>query len=169
VSESHTPGDTRWLCGRLRVAWLVLLVSVGAGRPAVAADPTPRPTVRVRYQPPVRGPIIDTWRPPATPYGAGNVGIDFDASPGDPVFAAANGVVTFAGRVGTSVFVVIAHDDGVRTTIGFVRSALVPAGALVTRGALMAVAAGPVHFGARRGATYFDPRTLFATQVWLVG
>jgi murein DD-endopeptidase MepM/ murein hydrolase activator NlpD len=139
---------------------------VGAGWPASPA----RAVVaqRVVYRPPVPGPIIDNWRPPEHPYGAGNLGIDFYARAGDPVFAAANGVVTFAGRVGRSLFVVILHADGLRTTLGFVQSILVPRGAQVTRGAVVAIAGGPVHFGVRQGSTYLDPRILFSVKVWLV-
>ncbi len=130
--------------------------------PAVAQN------VRVIYQPPVAGPIVDDWRPPDNPYGAGNRGVDFFAVPGQPVFAAADGVVTFAGQVGGSLFVVMAHADGLRTTIGFVGSITVRVGAVLNRGAKVAVAKGPVHFGVRSGNVYLDPRTLFARRVWLV-
>jgi len=146
----------------LALAVVLGIASVGAN-PLRAAEST-----TVAYQPPVPGPIVDDWRPPEHPYGAGNLGIDLYARAGDPVVAAANGVVTFSGRVGSSFFVVIAHADGLRTTVGFVGQVLLKAGARVTRGAVIAVAAGPVHFGVRRGATYLDPRTLFSRKVWLV-
>lgn len=146
----------------LALAVVLVAASVGASALRAAESTT------VTYQPPVPGPIVDNWRPPEHPYGAGNLGIDLFARVGDPVLAAANGVVTFSGRVGLSFFVVIAHADGLRTTVGFVGQVLLKAGARVTRGAVIAVAAGPVHFGVRRGATYLDPRTLFSTKVWLV-
>src|SRR5688500_89657 len=38
---------------------------------------------RVTYQPPVDAPVADRFRPPATPYGAGNRGVDYDTSTGD--------------------------------------------------------------------------------------
>jgi murein DD-endopeptidase MepM/ murein hydrolase activator NlpD len=144
---------------------LLLWVTAGwVGAPKISAAEA----ARVIYAPPVPGPIVDNWRPPEHPYGAGNVGIDFFANPGDPVRAPANGVVTFAGPVGRSLFVVILHADGLRTTCGFLQEVLVPKGAHVTRGALIGIAAGPVHFGVRRGSTYIDPRTLFGKKVWLV-
>jgi murein DD-endopeptidase MepM/ murein hydrolase activator NlpD len=137
----------------------------------VLATPTPAAAQngRVVYQPPVAGPIVDDWRPPDNPYGAGNRGIDFFAVPGQPVFAAADGVVTFAGQVGGSLFVVMTHADGLRTTIGFVGSVTVRVGAVRSRGAKVAIAKGPVHFGVRSGNVYLDPRALFARRVWLVG
>ena len=174
------PADRR-TCAILTLvaAWFVAgTVLFAPGVPAKTLQPqwhsqTPRarPTssVRVVYQPPVGGPIIDDWRPPENPYGAGNRGIDFYAVPGQSVFAAADGVVTFAGQVGGSLFVVMAHADGLRTTIGFVGSVTVRVGAVVQRGTKVAVAKGPVHFGVRDANTYLDPRLLFARRVWLVG
>ena len=90
------------------------------------------------------------------------------ALPGEAVFAAADGTVTFAGQVGGSLFVVMLHADGLRTTIGFVGAVTVRVGAVLHRGTKVAVAKGPIHFGVRKGYTYLDPRTLFARRVWLV-
>lgn len=145
---------------------LGLVVGFGCG--AMVPRPAHGQTTNVVYQPPVPGRIVDDWRPPDRPYGAGNLGIDLFARPGEPVFAAADGVVTFAGNVGNALFVVIAHADGLRTTIGFVQGVFVSVGARVKRGDMVAVAGGPVHFGVRRGSVYLDPRTLFARRVWLV-
>jgi murein DD-endopeptidase MepM/ murein hydrolase activator NlpD len=142
---------------------VVVLTWVVAEAPPVEAQ-----NGRVVYQPPVAGPIIDDWRPPENPFGAGNRGVDFFAVPGQPVFAAADGVVTFAGQVGGSLFLVMSHADGLRTTIGFVGSITVRVGAVLNRGAKVAIAKGPVHFGVRNGNAYLDPRTLFARRVWLV-
>ena len=55
--------------------------------PSAGAEP-PAP---VTYSPPVDAPVVDGFRPPATPYGAGNRGIDYATVPGTPVRAAADG------------------------------------------------------------------------------
>src|SRR3954468_14948134 len=81
---------------------------------AAAADPT--------YIPPVDGPIVDPFRPPSTPYGPGNRGVDFAPEPGSAVRAAADGRVVFAGQVGGSLHVVVLHPDGLRTSYSFLRS-----------------------------------------------
>ncbi len=159
----HRPPSTRRV-GRMSVlaASIAALMSFASVSGAVADSG------RVVYQLPVSGRIVDDWRPPENPYGAGNRGIDLLAVPGETVFAAADGTVTFAGQVGGSLFVVMIHADGLRTTIGFVGSVLVRVGAVLPRGAKVAVAKGPIHFGVRKGDTYLDPRTLFTRRVWLV-
>ena len=156
-----------------RTAAATLVVALGLTGVVASSWVQPQPasaqSARVEYQLPVAGAIVDDWRPPENPYGAGNRGIDLYAVPGQPVFAPADGVVTFAGQVGGSLFVVMTHADGLRTTIGFVGSITVRAGAVLPRGAKVAIAKGPIHFGVRSGNVYVDPRTLFARRVWLVG
>src|SRR4051812_40275043 len=71
------------------------------------------------YLPPVDRPVVDPFRPPPTPYAAGNRGVDYATEPGEPVRAAAEGEVTFAGRVGLGLHVVVLHPDGVRTSYSF--------------------------------------------------
>ena len=166
--------DFRAPCHRapIRTAALVVLALVvwsGFSPPGSAGDgQAVGGEAVVVYQPPVAGPIVDDWRPPDHPFGAGNRGVDYFARPGERVFAAADGVVSFAGKVGSSLFVVVAHADGRRTTVGFVAVVLVKQGDRVTRGTTLALAAGPVHFGVRRGAVYEDPRQLFLRSVRLV-
>lgn len=124
----------------------------------------------VRYRAPVVAPIIDGYRPPLNPYGAGNRGIDFGTRFGSPVAAAADGVVTFAGQVGGSLFVVVQHADGVRTTLGYLQSILVTHGTIVRAGQRVGVSGGSLHFGARFGDLYIDPTLLLPTEqpgVWL--
>ncbi len=124
----------------------------------------------VHYRAPVTGPIIDGYRPPANPYAAGNRGIDFGTRFGSSVAAAADGVVTFAGQVGGSLFVVVQHADGVRTTLGYLQAVLVTRGATVRAGQRVGLAGASVHFGARFGDIYIDPTLLLPTEqpgVWL--
>jgi murein DD-endopeptidase MepM/ murein hydrolase activator NlpD len=120
--------------------------------PAAAAN-----TARVRYRPPVAAPVVDPWRPPSTPYGPGNRGVDYGTAPGDPVVAPADGVVTFAGAVASTRYVVIVHADGIRTTLGGLATIAVRSGEPVVAGQVVGTAGGPLHFGARRAGRYIDP------------
>jgi murein DD-endopeptidase MepM/ murein hydrolase activator NlpD len=118
---------------------------------------------RLQLVPPVPGGIVDNWRPPSSPYGPGNRGVDLRASVGEPVRSVGNGVVTFAGQVGGRLFVVI-DIAGVKITLGFLKSILVKTGQSVRARDVVAYANGPVHVGVRQGATYIDPRPSFATK-----
>ena len=118
---------------------------------------------RLQLVPPVPGGIVDNWRPPSSPYGPGNRGVDLRATVGEPVVSVGSGVVTFAGQVGGRLFVVI-DVAGVKITLGFLRSILVKTGQSVRARELVAYANGPVHVGARQGTTYIDPRPLFSTK-----
>lgn len=109
------------------------------------------------YVAPVRAPIVDFFRAPDQPYGPGNRGIDYATETGTPVRASASGVVTFAGAVGAVLFVVIAHDDGLRTTYGHLQSLTVVVGQRVETGDVVGEARDRLHFGIRRGDTYLDP------------
>lgn len=123
----------------------------------VAADPSPG---TVAYRPPVPGPVIDPYRPPTTPYGPGNRGIDYATRPGETVGAAADGEVTFAGAVGGALHVVVLHADGIRTSLSFLAAVLVRRGQSVTAGQAVGLAGASLHFGARRGEAYLDPASL---------
>jgi murein DD-endopeptidase MepM/ murein hydrolase activator NlpD len=147
----------------------VLFAAVCALHPssALAADPPP-----VSYIPPVDAPIIDPFRPPATPYGPGNRGLEYGTTPGMPVVASADGVVVFAGPVAGSLFVTILHADGLRTTYSYLASIAVHKGDVVEQGDLVGLTGlRPFFFSVRDGDTYLDPELLFAASplhVWLV-
>jgi len=128
--------------------------------PADAAQSAGGP-VAVRYRPPVDSPVVDPFRPPATPYGAGNRGIDYATVPGTPVGAAASGQVVFAGRVGTGLHVVVLHGDGLRTSSSFLASVAVRRGQMVTAGETLGTTGASLHFGVRAGHAYLDPMLLF--------
>jgi murein DD-endopeptidase MepM/ murein hydrolase activator NlpD len=138
------------------VATLALVAAPAIALPASAAD-----TPHVSYKPPVDGPIVDPFRPPPAPWDAGNRGIDYAPGPGTPVRAAADGEVVFAGQVGGQLHVVVLHADGIRTSYSFLRSIAVHRGDRVTQGQVVGTAGDDLHFGARVGDTYIDPRTLF--------
>lgn len=115
----------------------------------------------VDYSPPVDAVVVDPFRAPAGPYGAGNRGLDYQASPGQEVRAAGDGEVVFVGPIAGSTHVVVLHGDGIRTSYSFLASASVTRGQKVARGQVLGRARGEVHFGARAGEAYLDPADLF--------
>lgn len=118
-----------------------------------------------------RPPVLRGWEPPAGPYGPGHRGVDLAARPGARVLAAADGRVSFAGRVaGRGVVAVEVAGSGsppLRTTYEPVR-ALVEEGASTRAGQPVGVleegpfhcAGGCLHWGLRRGDAYLDPLSL---------
>jgi peptidase M23-like protein/putative serine esterase DUF676 len=141
----------------MAVAWCAPAAGAEARRP-------------VSYRPPVDGPITDPFRPPATPYGAGNRGVDYATKPGRMVGAAAPGDVVFAGPVGNSLHVVVLHADGIRTSYSFLATVGVRRGDRVSAGAPVGTSGSSLHFGARAGDAYLDPTQLFSGtgRVYLV-
>jgi murein DD-endopeptidase MepM/ murein hydrolase activator NlpD len=119
--------------------------------------------------PPVDGPVIAHFEPPPSPYEAGHRGIDFGTAEGSTVVASADGIVSFAGQVGGSLFVSVAHGE-LRTTYSFLSAILVERDQVVVQGEPIAlsglghpedVAGGDhLHFGLRRGDEYLDPEPL---------
>ncbi|MEX0991379.1 MAG: M23 family metallopeptidase [Actinomycetota bacterium] len=121
------------------------------------------------YRWPVRGPVIRGFERPESPYGSGHRGIDIAVAVGTPILAPAPGVVAFAGKIGSSLYVSVDHPDGVRTTFSWLSSVLVRKGdrvsaadTLGTSGEGHAGADIPhLHLGARFGGDYIDPVPLF--------
>ncbi|MFE7453386.1 murein hydrolase activator EnvC family protein [Streptomyces griseus] len=115
--------------------------------------------------------VLRGWEPPAGPYGPGHRGVDLAAGPGARVLAAADGRVSFAGRVaGRGVVAVEVAGSGsppLRTTYEPVR-ALVEEGVSVRAGQPVGVLEdgpfhcdeGRLHWGLRRGDAYLDPLSL---------
>ena len=110
---------------------------------------------------PVPGRVIDGFRPPPTPYSAGNRGIDYETSDGADVAVVEAGVVTFAGRVGGQLFVTVRHGSGLRTTYGYLKSLAVSVGEVVREGQRVGTSLKRMHFGLRSGDRYLDPSLLF--------
>ncbi len=104
--------------------------------------------------------MIDAFRPPAHVGAPGNRGLEYATRPGTAVRAAADGVVTFAGKVGRGRHVTVAHADGVRTSYSLLRTVAVRAGQQVATGHILGVAGASLHFGARIGEAYVDPAVL---------
>lgn len=118
----------------------------------------------MQYQAPVDAPVVDPFRPPTTPYGPGNRGIEYDTIPGTPVRAAGDGRVAFAGWVGGELHVTVIHPDGIRTSYSFLAELHLVRGRGVDRGDLIGMAGPRLHVGARRGTTYIDPASLWGAE-----
>ncbi|HVN52346.1 MAG TPA: peptidoglycan DD-metalloendopeptidase family protein, partial [Acidimicrobiales bacterium] len=148
---------------------LASLVAVTVAVVGVAPAPQRAAALVSGYVPPVRPPaavVTDHFRPPPTPYAAGNRGLDYAVVPGTVVVASASGVVVFAGPVAGSLHVTIAHPDGLRTSYSFLARVLVTRGEPVRQGQAVGVAGAIFHFGVRDAAgTYLDPERLFAGRI----
>ncbi|MGH2684743.1 MAG: peptidoglycan DD-metalloendopeptidase family protein [Actinomycetota bacterium] len=138
---------------------LATLLVAASATPALARSQADEPGA---YRPPADAPIVDPFRPPAGPYGSGNRGIDLGTERGDEVWAARAGTVVFAGAVAGTLHVVIAHDDGLRTSYSFLGTITVRVGDRVESGTRVGTAGGTTHFGVRAGDAYLDPEVLLA-------
>jgi murein DD-endopeptidase MepM/ murein hydrolase activator NlpD len=150
------PFRRRLLIGACALALSCSITAAGGGRPVAAQTAQASPHV-----PPVDAPMRDPYRPPATPYGPGNRGIEYATEPGTPVRASADGVVAFAGLIGADRYVSIDHPDGVRTSYSYLETIAVRAGEELRQGDVVGTAGDRLHFGARRNGEYFDPASLF--------
>ncbi|HEY4453213.1 MAG TPA: peptidoglycan DD-metalloendopeptidase family protein [Pseudonocardiaceae bacterium] len=125
-------------------------------------------------------PVLRPFQAPATPYGPGHRGVDLGGSVGEPVFAAGDGLVLYAGSLFNCGLISIEHPGGLRTTY----TPVVPSvrvGQEVARrqqiGTLLAAQPGcpeevgnngtgpPVflYWGVHRDRTYLDPLRLVET------
>jgi hypothetical protein len=120
--------------------------------------------------------VVRPFEPPARPWGPGHRGVDLAARPGQPVFAAGTGRVSYAARLAGRGVIAITH-GGLRTTYLPVRPSVRP-GQRVTAGERIGIvenvpghcARRPcLHWGLRRGAAYVDPLSLLrVTRVRLL-
>lgn len=108
-------------------------------------------------------PVVSSFAPPAHDWLPGRRGVTLSYASGSPVYACANGTVTFAGQVGGRQVVSVRHDVRGRT----VWSTYLPvtpsvsAGQAVTAGQVIGVVeegSDTLHWGAKTGPTaYIDP------------
>ena len=153
----HQPTPTRSL--RSLLLLLAVLVPVLApAPPSVAAAQSDR--APAAWKPPVDAPVVDPFRLPSSPWGAGNRGLAYGTADGDPVRAVDDGTVTFTDRVGTGLHVTVDHGNGLRSTYAFLASALVVRGQRVTAGQVIGSATTGFHLTARVGDRYVDPARL---------
>ncbi|HEY8371492.1 MAG TPA: peptidoglycan DD-metalloendopeptidase family protein [Pseudonocardiaceae bacterium] len=117
-------------------------------------------------------PVVRPFQAPQHPYGRGHRGVDLAAADGQPVLAAGDGTVLFAGSVAGREVVSVEHTGGLRTTYEPL-SPTVSTGQRVRRGQVIghvrphhpgctAPGEPPVclHWGLRRGQVYLDPLLL---------
>jgi len=135
-----------------------------------AAPPAPAlgalPSGRARFVPPLPGAILSTFG--AQPSGARLDGVEIAGREGEPVAAAGDGEVVYAGDdlPAYGVLVLVRHADGLVTAYGYARRALVRAGESVRAGEPIAEL-GPrsdgrarLLFQVRRGREALDPMPL---------
>ena len=135
-----------------------------AAQPVVAQSWLAAQPPAVDYIWPTEGTIIDAFRAPKSRYGPGNRGLEFATAYGSTFWAAAAGIVSFAGQVGGRLHVTVAHADGLRTSYSDVLSIAQPnikKGARVSAGQILGTTNQTLHVGVRRGDTYLDPELIF--------
>lgn len=149
------------------------LVSLGGaltlGEPSSPEVLAPAIPASVEYSWPsgVEVPVLRPFAPGAQNWNAGHRGVDLALGAGQPVYAAADGRVIYAGTLNDRELVSIEHADGIRTTYEPVSPAVVR-GDVVSRGAIIGHVGGEhcspsscLHWGAKRGQDdYLDPLSL---------
>jgi murein DD-endopeptidase MepM/ murein hydrolase activator NlpD len=152
----------RWL--GLVLGWALL-----AAAPALAED--------ARLDWPLRPPpaVVRGFDAPSPNWNPGHRGVDLAGAPGQPVYAAGDATVVFAGLLAGRPVVALAHPGGLHTSYEPVRAA-VRVGQLVTAATVLGElvaghpgcpAAACLHWGAMwgpaSGADYVDPLGLLAS------
>lgn len=167
--------STAWLAGLLAAHWTgpvrfvaVLLGALLCAAPAVADD--------VRLDWPLRPPpaVVHRFDAPSPNWNPGHRGVDLAGVAGQPVYAAGDATVVFAGMLAGRPVVSLVHPGGLHTSYEPVRAA-VEVGQRVASstviGELLAghpgcAAAACLHWGAMWGpaarADYVDPLGLLA-------
>lgn len=129
----------------------------------VAASPEPAGTWPLDPRPEV----VAGFDPPTQPWGPGHRGVDLAGRVGQPVRAALDGTVTWAGPIAGKGVVTVSHGE-TRTTYEPV-AASVSVGEPVRAGQQVGVLEVPfshcfpaacLHWGLLRGETYLDPLSL---------
>lgn len=130
-----------------------------------AVEPSsPASVPNIRMTRPVEGPVAIGFNKGAGP--TRNDGVDFAASAGSPVVAAADGEVALVSQSlsGLGTIVLIRHPDEVLTVYGRIADVSVTKGDPVKRGQQIGVVSGAgapaeprMHFEVRKGAESLDP------------
>lgn len=150
----------------------VVAMPRASDRPQTAAA---RPTTEtgkstLRFSWPIAGPVISSFGPGAQQ--TRNDGINIAAERGAPFRAAADGAVSFAGRLrGYGNLILIAHSHGYVTVYAHAASIAVARGEFVEKGQAIGTAGATggvirpqLHFEIRRGVTPIDPSLLLAAN-----
>lgn len=141
-------------------AFIVAMLLLSAA-PVRAADQFSVPQL---LAPPVDAVIGHFFEAPATAYGPGHRGIDYEVAAGTRVRAAGSGTVTWAGSVAGNLSVTIDHGDGLETTYSILSNIEVQRGMTVDQGRFIGSVdrdheanAGGLHFGVKLHDEYVDP------------
>jgi murein DD-endopeptidase MepM/ murein hydrolase activator NlpD len=136
------------------------------------AAPSAPARVAARFSWPLTSPhpVLRRFEPPSRPFGPGHRGVDLGGVAGQPVLAAGDGVVRYAGPLVDRPVISIEHAGGLRTTYEPVLPTVRP-GQQVSRGQLVGrlqpghpgCLAVCLHWGAHRGTEYLDPLRLVST------
>ncbi len=140
----------------------------------VKLAPKPLPTLAgpaPRFDWPLTGTVLASFG--AKPGGRFNDGINLKATAGEPIRAAADGVVAYAGNAlaGFGNLLLVKHADGWVSAYGHNAALLVARGARVAKGQVIAragatgsVSVPQLHFELRRGRTAVDPLKLLPAR-----
>ncbi|WP_343868144.1 M23 family metallopeptidase, partial [Caenispirillum bisanense] len=137
-------------------------VGTAPAKPAPVGEPPARAGGRFAW--PVKGPVLAGYGP-AGP-GLHNDGINIAVPTGTPVKASENGVVVYAGNElkGFGNLLLLKHDGGWMTAYAHNSELLVPRGATVKKGDVIAKSGATgnvdrpqVHFELRKGTKAVDP------------
>jgi lipoprotein NlpD len=145
-------------------------LSASTPTPLPSATPPATSTAALSHPAPAPDAGVIKWGWPATGkvmegFNANSKGIDIEGAPGDPVLAAADGKVMYAGNGvrGLGSLIIINHQNGFITAYAHNRTLLVKTGQEVKRGVKIAEigqtdAPSPrLHFEVRRQGTPVDP------------
>ena len=149
----------------LFLLFMVVLMMVSTPPPATANPSQPQITRSTH-------PVLRTFNKPAKNWLPGHRGVDLEAAPTDPIYAAGDGTVIYAGILAGIPTVSIEHPGGLRTTYQPVLP-LVAVGDTVTgQQPIGTLAPGGTHgypglqWGAKFGADdYINPLTLLPAPV----
>ncbi len=141
-----------------------------AAAPPASPAPPAEPSSAVGFTWPLVPPpaVARPFEAPDSAFGPGHRGVDLVGDPGQPVLAAANGVVVHAGWLVDREVVSVEHDGGLRTSYEPVVPA-VAAGDRVARGQVIGhlepghpgcANRACLHWGLREGERYRDPLEL---------
>ena len=143
--------------------------AAGADRTVAAAaaggEPEPIDHDVGVLRPPVDAPVSDPFRAPDNPYGPGNRGIEYATGYGEPVRAAAAGVVVFAGLVAGELYVTVDHGGGLLTSYSYLSRLSVSDADTVSSGDVIGFTGERAfHFSARLHGEYIDPANFIGVR-----
>lgn len=136
-------------------------------RPSKTALGSPKTGVQYEWPSGQQVTVLRPFSPGPKNWLPGHRGVDLALASDQPVFAAADGRVLYAGQLNDRELVSIEHADGIRTTYEPLRP-VVARGDVVSRGDLVGYVSGHhcapsacLHWGAKRGSDdYVDPLSL---------